>query len=86
MVDLGVRRKCPEQNLRVGRVLPSLKGANLGIVAAAVVLVVQVVCHFDQLGTHATMDQSAHVWQTSVCSCHSLGIAILVVCNSHMPE
>ena len=59
-------------------------GADLGTVAA-VVLVVQVIRHFDQLVMQATVDQSARVWQTSVYSCHSLGIAILVEYNSYTP-
>lgn len=64
---------------------PNLKGANLGIVAA-VVLVVAVICHFDQQVMQATMDQSARVWQTSGCVSHSLGIANHVVCSSYKLE
>jgi hypothetical protein len=84
-VDLGEWRKCPDQDLQACRVRPKLKGANLGIVVA-VVLVVRVICHFDQPVTQATMDQNAHVWQTSVCFSHSLGIAILVVYSSYKLE
>lgn len=78
-------QKYPSQNLLACRVLLSPKGANPGTVAA-VVLVVQVICHFDQLLVQATVGQSAHVWQTSVCSCHNPGIAIPVVYNLYMLE
>lgn len=85
-IDLGMWRMCQNQNLQAYKVLiPSLKGAALGIVAA-VVLVVLATCHLDQIVTQGIADQSAHVWQTSVYSCHSPGIAIHVVYNSYMLE
>lgn len=83
--DLSTWQKCSDRSLQACSVLGDLKSANFGIVAA-VVLVVRVVRHFDQLVAQATMHQSAHVWQTSGYVSHSPDIAIPVVCNWYKLE